>query len=929
MKFVLLFHSVIAAAILTVSAADMLTYRVSDIKMRGKYWKNQQLKGSDKSLNEKTPVIVDKTGFYEIPAFSRHNKVSALNDGNFNTAIKTYDWTRHDKEVSIQLDLGTLCDVEYLEIWQFPNKNALIEKIEVYTASEKNKDSWLWETPISIKQSELKENKPYALTVKVNKKAAMLKVVSSNYRPMNMRIAEIRVFGKSANSDKLAVSPVMQETYRLELENIQGPWKVKNNTSLGGFGIWYNDMQYTFRIAKPGKAETYHCFMRWHSKKPVTMELGKKKSQFPEQKFKWTKIGSFSDPEILFTINCDGLGGGWGDSLLLTADPEFDPNSIDALKLAKLVPEIRPVPEFGEKLLAENPDIAPEEFAKKMLDHYGIACRKPGKVIDGNNNILVNGKPFFPLLCYGLNPDNPRYYETGCNTAHWVWKGWRHSTGKYVVGGRDRFGFDRQVRDSLNFNPANAAFIHLFDEPENHAEFTPRKFRLLNALMKALMPDTVTSVNFAANSNSRDCFIVSDILSLDHYPVSRGNIGDMGYTIDYMRYYGNNRPLLFIAQAFKWNGRDQRMPTPNELCAMSILPLTHGVKGLQWWEVAEKNPTLAPEKLLRLSPVDFPAEWKRFCDLTKAIASITDGLLGPELKDPFSISGKTSAEFQVIVSADRKKSWLLAVNPEKFPVTAKIDFSKSVINDLKLTPQNLWGCAVKQNGAAAEFTFEAAGSGIIALTSRNLDKLERLTHEEFMAIMKDKFQNVKPSQEITIAMQQGNTPEWEKSFDLMRSWKSPLRPDSAKLLVNDAGICIDFSVRYQMGKKSVVTKRDGAVWKDVAMEVFLGKPGSENFAQLVVNTLNTQLDIKTSFLPNGKKVNDIKSVFDWKSEVSYNSELASFRVMIPWETAEKLVGVKKGDTFTLNICSQGRDWCGLTGGGYQVPLKFGRVNIRK
>ena len=258
-------------------------------------------------------------------------------------------------------------------------------------------------------------------------------------------------------------------------------------------------------------------------------------------------------------LNCEGFGGGWGDSLLMTADMKFDPNKVDAMKLAALVPEVKPIPEFGERLLAENPDIQPEEFARKMLEHYGMVYHKPGKVIDENNNILVNGKPFFPILCYGLNPDNPRYHEVGCNTSHWVWKGWNYSTGKYVVGGRDRFSFDRQVRDVLNFNPANVAFIHLFDEPENHPEFTYRKFVLLNALMKALLPNNVTSVNFAANSNSRDCFVVSDVLSLDHYPIPRGSIADMGYTIDYMRFYGKNRPLIFIGQAFRWNGEKQRM----------------------------------------------------------------------------------------------------------------------------------------------------------------------------------------------------------------------------------------------------------------------------------------------------------------------------------------------------------------------------------
>ena len=119
------------------------------------------------------------------------------------------------------------------------------------------------------------------------------------------------------------------------------------------------------------------------------------------------------------------------------------------------------------------------------------------------------------------------------------------------------------------------------------------------------------------------------------------------------------------------------------------------------------------------------------------------------------------------------------------------------------------------------------------------------------------------------------------------------------------------------------------MWKDVAVEIFLGTPGSENFAQLVVNTLNTQMDVKTVFLANGKKVNDIKSTFIWHSEASYDSENANFRVIIPWESAEKLAGIKKGSNFTLNVCSQGRDWCGLTGGGYQVPLKFGKINVKK
>ena len=912
--------------------AAQLNYKVVSMEMQGKYWKNQQLKGTVKSLNEKSPVIVKETGFVTIESFKKHNKTTYVNDNNLNTIVKTYDWSKHNKTITFILDLGSVANVDYVEIWQHPKATSLIEKVEVYPSATKTFDNkTLWETPIVFSQNNLKGKTAYSLNIKVNKAANYLKIVCSNYRPITLAISEIKVFGTVSNNSKKQVAKVeyLRDTFRLELENVQGPWKAKSNSALGGRGIWYKESEYPFLIKKPGTSPKYNCFIRFNANSPLEVKLGSKTVVLPKQKLKWAKIGSFSEKEILFVLNIDGRCNGWGDSLLFSGNMKFDPNSIDALKLAQLVPEIKPVPEFGELLLKKNPNIAPEEFAKAMLKHYGLTYHKPGKVIDENNNILVDGKPFFPILVYGLNPDKPRYYETGSNTSHWKWKGWKYSSGKYVVGGKDRFAYDRQVRDFLNYNPANVAFIHLFDEPENHPEFTYRKFVLLNALMKALMPNTVTSVNFAANSNSRDCFIVSDILSLDHYPVSRGTISDIGYTIDYMRFYGKNRPLLFISQAFKWNGRDQKMPTCNELCAMAILPLIHGVKGLQWWEVAEKNPVMKPEKLLRLTPVDYPVEWKRFCELTKAIAAIQDGLLGPELKDQFTIRNKSTAEVKVIVSSNRKKSYLLVVNPEKYSQKLKVDFSKSPIKDLQLKGKNLWGCKFSLQDSVVEFELEPAGSGILTLNSKNLAKLERLSNEEFMTKMKAKFLNVKPTNEIVVPLQKGFTPDFEKAVNLMPTWKSSLRPDSAKIVLNDTGLCIDFSVRYQMGKKSVETKRDGAVWKDVCIELFIGKKGTENYAQLVVNTLNTQFDVKTTFLPNGKKINDLKSTFNWQSKASYNSEIANFQVIVPWKTMEQLVGIKKYENFTLNICSQGRDWCGLTGGGYAVPVKFGSVVVKK
>ena len=921
----------LSAACLPLLSAELLPFTVTSMKMEGDYYKGQALKGTDRNLNEKSAVKAERRGWYEIPAFAKHNRAASLSDGNVRTGIRTYSWSRHGKRITVIAELDSISEVETVEVGQSPNESSQMEKIEVYPAVEKVKDSWLWLSPVSAVQTGVKSEKPFFKPVKLGRNAAALKIVISNYRPMSLAVTEIRVLGKKAEGQSAlpaaSAGRIPADTWRLELESIQGPWKNQNQSAIGNGGIWPGGQQYTFRIRKPGKAEKYHCWLRFRNSQPATVILDGRWKVIPPKGLRWASVGTASSS--LFEVTLDCGGNSWADSLLLTADGKFNPNELDAKGLEQLVAEIKPEPEFAERLLKEQPEIEPEEFARKVIEHYGLVYHKPGRAVDENNNILVDGKPFFPILCYGLNPDTPYYRETACNTSHWIWKGWRYSTDKYVVGGRERFAYDRHVRDFLNYNPAATAFIHLYDEPENHPEFTYRKFVLLNALMKGMMPNTATSINFSANSNFRNCFTVSDVLSLDHYPVPGGRIVDIGYSVDYMRYYGQNRPLIFIGQIFKWSGRDKRFPTPNEISAMTMLALVHGVKGMQWWEMTGKNPDLNPARLTRLSPVDYPEEWKRFCQLTKAVAAIQEGLLGPELKNPFTVEKGSSAEFRVIVSADRRKAWLLAVNPDPEKTTVSVDFSKSPIRDLKLIPQTDFGCRMVRPGIRPAFEFEPAGSGVFALESAQLARLERLTHAEFMAKMKDKFLNVKSSQILKLKIQKGELPDWNRGTELLDTWKSSLRPDSVKILLNEAGLHLKANVRYQIGRKSTVTRRDGPVWKDIALELFLGRPGSEDYAHLILNTLNTQADVKVVFRPDGSRIQDAKSVFQWESEASCEQEIAHFRIFIPWKTVKALIGINPGKPFTMNVCSQGRDWCGLTGGGYHVPRKFGRVDISR
>ena len=916
-------------ATLPMVAADLLPFKILSAKLEGKYSAGTPLKGTKEKYNVRSNVL-SVAGWNEIPAFLDHNKPACIQDGElFKGGLRSYDWSHHSKRIVLELELPEACEVEYVEVWENGYGSQMLDKAEIYTATVEDKDGKVWTAPTSATQGEpppvAKGEKPTprALTVKLGRSARWLKLVCSNYRPMVVNVTEVRVYGKGGAKTR-PIPQVPQGCWRIELESVPGPWHGKTPAEMGGGGMWLEPKSYRLNAKIPGEGK----YTVWMLSRGPGLKISINRSEsvyFKTQVYRntWTKVGECSGGDFRFEFAAipqppKHNAGGRADGLLLSPDPRFDPNGSDTLVLTRLVPELKREPEFSETLLAENPEMPPEEFAIRMLKHYGYPVQPPRPVIDENNSILVGGEPFFPIMSYGLFPNMAEFHEAGLNSAYPHYGGWTDSTAKYVIGGRERFAFDRQVIDALNFNPANVAYIHLYDEPDGHPEFTRAKFLMLNALMKALHPGVPTSVNFASSSQARDCFTVSDILSVDHYPIASGKPSMVTRSIDYMRYYGENRPLQFIAQAYKWPGQRQRFPTADEMSAMACMALVHCVKGLNWYEYRAQN----SKNKGALNKDDYPEQWKRFCELNRAIGQIAPGLLGPEVEPPYQVVGETKAEFRVIVTAARNRAWLLAVNAEYEPANVKLDFSKGPLAGLSLTPFTDFGGKLLSSGDTPELQLSPCGVVILEIQSTGLDKLQKRTHKDIMAGLYEKVVASvgKGVPDITLPM--------GKTVDLLDSWKSALKPERATLTALEDGLHLDFSFRFIVGRTSVHTKRDDPVWKDICLEMFFGKPGEESrYVHLMVNSLNTQADTLYTWPTPTKRVTDSKRDFQWTSTAAQNGEYAEFQIAIPWKSLSDMTGLPKGQPFSMNLYTTGSDWSGIAGQGIHQPLRFGKVTL--
>jgi hypothetical protein len=485
------------------------------------------------------------------------------------------------------------------------------------------------------------------------------------------------------------------------------------------------------------------------------------------------------------------------------------------------------------------------------------------------------------------------------------------------------FAYDRIVDEMSNYaNESNIMMHYICDEPEN-VGVNAADLSILNALVKGLDPLHPTFVNVSPNMAANATVTrIADLVGVDHYPIPGGRIADVGLSVDAARISSGGKPVIFVAQTFDWGayGRNNgRWPTPDEIAAMVWIPVIHGCRGIWFYEF----PAPRMESKTYIKDVN-PEAWDRIVKLLDVLHEIEPTLTGPETEFPASVKITSEPnrppEWRLSINREKNEAFLIVANPWETPSGMTIEWK---LQDVSLEPVCTDGA--KANGNQVDLL--PMGTGVYRVKASDLASVKALSHEA--ALVAVNLRKVSDSSRPKTVVPFSETADWSKAADLLDTWKSSRRFDEARLLSTPEGLRIRVVQRIKKESKSLTSDRDGKVWTDPSIELFFGAPGSRKYAQLALNTVNTQADNLVD-LDAKDRINS-KVDYSWNSQVKQASELAEYEILIPWDSLQEMTGVKGPVKILFNLASShsNADWAGLSGGGYHNPDRFGILTVER
>lgn len=721
---------------------------------------------------------------------------------------------------------------------------------------------------------------------------------------------------------------IRAEAWRLEVEDIKGARKTGGQGLIGnGIHVLDDRCEVTIKetSARPTSVWIRHLDNGARSLK-ASVNGQNVVIEEPTGRWRWAKIGTVSGPVFDVRLNRAGAELPMVDSLLFTIEADFDPNKAE-LETLKALPKLSPPVRFAEALRAKEPDIEPARFVKEVLNHYKLKTGPSPAFVSAEGAILWNGKPVFPTTFFHVGPMDPRVRDLPLN-CFIGGKLAREESDPRVYGNITSlhskwFAYDRIVDEMSNHaNESNIMMHYICDEPEN-VGVNAADLSILNALVKGVDPLHPTFVNVSPNQAGNPAVMgIADLVGVDHYPIPGGRIADVGRSVDAARSSSGGKPVIFIAQTFDWGayGRDNgRWPTPDEISAMVWVPVIHGCRGIWFYEF----PAPKMESKTYIKDVN-PVAWDRIVKLLDVMHQMEPALTGPETEFPASV--KTTSEpnrppqWRLVINREKNQAFLIVANPWETPSGMTIDWK---LQDVALEP--LCTDGAKANGNQVDLL--PMGTGVYRVKASNLASVKTLSREEALAAVK--LRKMTDSSRPDAVAPFSEKADWSKAADLLDTWKSSIRLDEARVLSTPEGLRIRVVQRFKKDAKSKTTERDGEVYKDPSIELFLGAPGSRKYAQLVVNNINTQADSLVD-LDAKDRINS-KVDYSWNSQVKQALELAEYGILIPWDSLQEMTGVKGPGKILFNLASShsSADWAGLSGGGYQNPDRFGTLTLER
>lgn len=307
----------------------------------------------------------------------------------------------------------------------------------------------------------------------------------------------------------------------------------------------------------------------------------------------------------------------------------------------------------------------------------GLSARRPVHRVstDGNNNILVDGKPFFPVYLYYARSETSlagygfnttlETYDVAPDSTRLAILDRAEDTGFMVIGHVPNVDYEferKRARNqllALKHHPALLGYL-MSDEAGHSAEIMamdqrrsdfihehdPHHFTMLNDLYPTYYPRSSAFV---------------DVFSIDPYPHIVGQpFSYQGHAVDTAYQCVQHKKPVFVVNA-SWG--PILSPVENRLGV--YLGLIHGAKGISWYAIGVRHEDddhyasilRCTREIRRLEPVWFAPDPKPDSPL----------LTHSRIENP-------SARIDVMIKEVAGEVWLLAANCEPRQATATFSF---------------------------------------------------------------------------------------------------------------------------------------------------------------------------------------------------------------------------------------------------------------
>ena len=328
----------------------------------------------------------------------------------------------------------------------------------------------------------------------------------------------------------------------------------------------------------------------------------------------------------------------------------------------------------------------------------------PGTRLREDGVLLVGGRPLFPIGLYAICPREANLYSldrafsdlraAGVNLAH----SYTHYRSPEFAAGCAKYGMisfqaeygaaegSKWFESTARQDPT-VGLWYVGDDTAMHCE--PEGVANRVEALGALDGTRLTCHADAYTSRFGEYADLVDVFMPEIYPIF-GNAGDsmcvarvkdvVEKSLADVRSHSTGKPRAVwpIIQYFKGYNSWKRMPTPQEVEAMSFAAIIHGAKGLTWYTYGG---FVTPEKKKFNYGVCSSAEtWSTTTNLTRRLSALSPVLLSGDVKQPAPpeilsgprCDGCKRASVSELVKVHDGRTYVFAVNAVNEEVRARI-----------------------------------------------------------------------------------------------------------------------------------------------------------------------------------------------------------------------------------------------------------------